>query len=117
MPPKHEASGPHPALGGARDPPHQHICQLDRSPGTGVLEPGVSGQLQRRTALRWLWRWLLSPAAARGERDGSWRGLLVCWVFIFNPPKPVSWEDWTPELLQVKNSKSNIFLVVFLYSN
>jgi len=30
---------------------------------------------------------------------------------------PGSWEDWNPKLLQVKNSKSNIFLVVFLYSN
>lgn len=38
-------------------------------------------------------------------------------VFLLIHQSPGSWEDWTPELLQVKNSKSNIFLVVFLYSN
>lgn len=49
----------------------------------------------------------------------------LCWMevggvllgFFLIHQSPVSWEDWTPELLQVKNSKSNIFLVVFLYSN
>jgi len=38
-------------------------------------------------------------------------------LFFLIHQSPVSWEDWTLELLQVKNSKSNIFLVVFLYSN
>lgn len=45
---------------------------------------------------------------------GRWGFLLV---FLLLHEIPLSWEDWTSELLLVKNSKSNIFLAVFLYSN
>lgn len=65
------------------------------------------------------------PRPALGQLDShgshpalSWKevGVGDCRAFSFRQ-SPASWEDWTPELLQVKNSKSNIFLVVFLYSN
>lgn len=49
--------------------------------------------------------------------ESCWLLFLLNFFFFLIHCIPVSWEDWNPKLLQVKNSKSNIFLVVFLYSN
>ncbi|XP_053860104.1 uncharacterized protein LOC128822428 [Vidua macroura] len=103
--------------------PQQDAQGLQQKPGSAsVAHPGgcPTASCPLPTAMRG--EVALAPRATRaspGQRRGGWARMDSSCTFLeFSIcQSPVSWEDWTPELLQVKNSKSNIFLVVFLYSN